>query len=106
MLLESILMMPGDCIATQVAATCKHFAAYSLEAADGWTRNSFDADVSQRSRFLLSLAQLDWLTTSAVKTNAQTHLACSQAAIDGIKWKMPPFAHVHLAGLHCMVLCL
>ena len=32
----------------QVTATCKHFAAYSLEAADGFTRNSFDAQVDAR----------------------------------------------------------
>lgn len=29
-----------------VAATCKHFVAYSLEAADGFTRHTFDAMVS------------------------------------------------------------
>ena len=34
--------------AVQVVATCKHYAAYSLEAADGWTRQSFDAQVDQR----------------------------------------------------------
>ena len=32
----------------QVAATCKHFAAYSLEAAEGFTRQTFDAHVSER----------------------------------------------------------
>ncbi len=32
----------------QVAATCKHFAAYSLEAAEGYTRQTFDAPVSER----------------------------------------------------------
>ena len=32
----------------QVGATCKHFAAYSLENADGYSRLSFNASVSQR----------------------------------------------------------
>jgi len=32
----------------QISATCKHFAAYSLEAADSYTRNSFNAEVSER----------------------------------------------------------
>ena len=32
----------------QVGATCKHFAAYSLENADGYSRHSFNATVSQR----------------------------------------------------------
>jgi hypothetical protein len=32
----------------QVGATCKHFAAYSLEASDGVTRHSFDARVDDR----------------------------------------------------------
>ena len=38
----------------QVTATCKHFAAYSLEAADGYTRNSFNAVVSERCNSLCS----------------------------------------------------
>jgi hypothetical protein len=32
----------------QVAATCKHFAAYSLEDAEGFTRHSFNAKVTER----------------------------------------------------------
>ena len=32
----------------QIAATCKHFAAYSLEQEDGITRKAFDAQVSDR----------------------------------------------------------
>ncbi|KAL6751730.1 glycoside hydrolase superfamily [Haematococcus lacustris] len=32
----------------KVMATCKHFAAYSLEASDGWTRHNFDARVDAR----------------------------------------------------------
>lgn len=34
----------------QISATCKHFAAYSLEVADSYTRASFDARVSERCR--------------------------------------------------------
>lgn len=36
----------GDDKYLGVAATCKHLAAYSLEAADGFTRHNFDAIVS------------------------------------------------------------
>lgn len=36
----------------QIAATCKHFAAYSLEQEDGITRKAFDAQVSDRSAVL------------------------------------------------------
>jgi hypothetical protein len=30
----------------QAAATCKHFVAYSLEGAEGWSRFSFDARIA------------------------------------------------------------
>jgi hypothetical protein len=30
----------------QAAATCKHFAGYDMEGADGWSRYSFSADLS------------------------------------------------------------
>ena len=41
--------------AVQVVATCKHYAAYSLEAADGWTRQSFDARVDDRCMLALAV---------------------------------------------------
>lgn len=41
--------------AVQVGATCKHFAAYSLENADGYSRLSFNASVSHRQVILLTL---------------------------------------------------
>ena len=45
-LLHDVSVMHAWC--TQVAATCKHFAAYSLEAAEGFTRQTFDAHVNER----------------------------------------------------------
>ena len=41
-------MAPTRVWCPQVAATCKHFAAYSLEAAEGFTRQTFDAHVNAR----------------------------------------------------------
>ncbi|KAK9837275.1 hypothetical protein WJX81_002841 [Elliptochloris bilobata] len=38
----------NDSTYIKVAATCKHFAAYSLEAAEGFTRQTFDAHVNER----------------------------------------------------------
>ena len=38
----------GDGPVMKIAATCKHFYAYSLEDSDGFTRHDFDAVVSER----------------------------------------------------------
>ena len=51
------MLKPGGG-AVQVTATCKHFAAYSLEAADGFTRNSFNAQVDARCADLASIYSL------------------------------------------------
>ena len=46
--------MQGTGKYTKIAATCKHFYAYSLEDSDNFTRHDFDARSVQRARRTLN----------------------------------------------------
>ncbi|KAK9802811.1 hypothetical protein WJX73_010724 [Symbiochloris irregularis] len=63
----------------KVTATCKHFAAYSLEAADGYTRNSFDSVVGERD---LNLTYLPAFKACTQKGRAAA-VMCSYNEVNG-----------------------
>ena len=63
-----------------VAATCKHFAAYSLESADGYTRHTFNAVVSPRD---LNETYLPGFK-ACVTGGQPAQIMCSYNAINGV----------------------
>ncbi|KAL0032947.1 hypothetical protein WJX77_007980 [Trebouxia sp. C0004] len=63
----------------KVGATCKHFAAYSLENADGYSRLSFNASVSQRDAIDTYLPAFEACVTEG---HAQS-VMCSYNAVNG-----------------------
>ncbi|KAL0044695.1 hypothetical protein WJX82_005750 [Trebouxia sp. C0006] len=69
----------GDKTYIKVGATCKHFAAYSLENADGYSRLSFNASVSQRDAVDTYLPAFEACVTEG---HAQS-VMCSYNAVNG-----------------------
>lgn len=69
----------GDKTYIKVGATCKHFAAYSLENADGYSRLSFNASVSQRDAIDTYLPAFEACVTEG---HAQS-VMCSYNAVNG-----------------------
>nr|QOL01198.1 putative extracellular protein TR9_010 [Trebouxia lynnae] len=64
----------------KVGATCKHFAAYSLENSDGYSRLSFNASVSQRDAVDTYLPAFEACVTEG---HAQS-VMCSYNAVNGV----------------------
>ena len=58
----------------QIAATCKHFAAYSLEQEDGITRMMFNAVISDRLA-----AQPQWKPGDEAMRNSMKDVAFHDA---------------------------
>ncbi|DBA66929.1 TPA: hypothetical protein ACH3X2_002045 [Trebouxia sp. C0005] len=69
----------GDKTYIKVGATCKHFAAYSLENADGYSRLSFNASVSHRDAADTYLPAFEACVTEG---HAQS-VMCSYNAVNG-----------------------
>mmetsp|Transcript_20723 Transcript_20723/g.52624 ORF Transcript_20723/g.52624 Transcript_20723/m.52624 type:complete len:939 (-) Transcript_20723:211-3027(-) len=63
----------------KVGATCKHFAAYSLEAADGVTRHSYDARVDDRDLAETYLPAFE----ACVREARATSIMCSYNSLNG-----------------------
>eukprot|EP00755_Sulcionema_specki_P014599 Sspe_Gene.57144::Locus_31375_Transcript_1_1_Confidence_1.000_Length_2333::g.57144::m.57144 len=63
----------------KLAATCKHFYAYSLENADGFTRHNFNAIVSRRD-----LAETYMVPFKACLEAKVAQVMCSYNAVNGI----------------------
>ncbi|KAL3158805.1 hypothetical protein ABBQ32_011532 [Trebouxia sp. C0010 RCD-2024] len=64
----------------KVGATCKHFAAYSLENADGYSRLSFNASVSHRDATDTYLPAFE----ACVKEGHAQSVMCSYNAVNGV----------------------
>jgi beta-glucosidase-like glycosyl hydrolase len=64
---------------TKVAACCKHFYAYSLEGADGFTRHNFDAKVTPRD-----LAETYQPAFTACVAAQPEQIMCSYNSVNGI----------------------
>eukprot|EP00750_Incisomonas_marina_P002966 INCI12791.2.p1 GENE.INCI12791.2~~INCI12791.2.p1 ORF type:complete len:714 (-),score=113.51 INCI12791.2:1394-3535(-) len=64
---------------TKAAACCKHFYAYSLEGADGFTRHTFDANVTKRD-----LAETYLPAFHACVAAAPEQVMCSYNEVNGV----------------------
>lgn len=64
---------------TKIAATCKHFYAYSLENSDGYTRHDFNAVVSKRD-----LAETYLVPFKACVAADVEQIMCSYNAVNGV----------------------
>ena len=64
---------------TKIAACCKHFYAYSLEDADGFTRHNFNAAVTARD-----LAETYLPPFAACVAAAPEQVMCSYNAVNGV----------------------
>jgi len=73
---------------TKVAATCKHYAAHSLEEAEGLTRHNFDAQVDARD---LAETYLPAFKSCAMEAKAHS-VMCSYNRVNGI----PACANPHI----------
>merc|ERR1719440_903597 len=63
----------------KIAACCKHFYAYSLEDSDGFTRHTFDANVSMRD-----LAETYLPAFKACAAAGAEQVMCSYNAVNGV----------------------
>jgi beta-glucosidase-like glycosyl hydrolase len=73
-------MQEGDPNFTKVVATCKHFAAYSLEYWNGVRRNGFDAKVDQQD---LEETYLPAFKACVTEGKAKS-VMCSYNAVNGV----------------------
>ena len=64
----------------KAAACCKHFYAYSLEGADGFSRHNFNAVVSQRDLHETFLPAFK----TCVQAGAPEQIMCSYNAVNGV----------------------
>jgi len=72
--------LQGDQHLLKVAATCKHFAAYSLEQADGTTRFRFNAKLHPRDIQETYLPAFE----ACVRKGHVQQIMCSYNAVDGV----------------------
>lgn len=76
----------------KIAATCKHWYAYSLEDSDGKTRHDFDANVSARDLAETYLVPFQPCVAASVE-----QIMCSYNAVNQVPTWCVPFR----AGLIC-----
>lgn len=72
-------MQGGDPRHVKIAATCKHWYAYSLEDSDGKTRHDFDANVSARDLAETYLVPFQPCVAASVE-----QIMCSYNAVNGV----------------------
>ncbi|KAK9844957.1 hypothetical protein WJX74_009041 [Apatococcus lobatus] len=70
----------NDSTYLKISATCKHFAAYSLEQEDGITRKAFDAQVSDKDLQETYLPAFE----ACVREGQAASVMCSYNAVNGV----------------------